>query len=390
MPTPRILIVAGSDSGGGAGIQADIKTATMLGAHAMTAITAITAQNTVGVSAVHAVPPAMVIAQIDAVAEDIGVDAIKIGMIGEAATAHALADRLERMRDVAIVLDPVMVATSGARLADEGTVAALDRLIGLSTLVTPNAPELSVLVGDEVASAYALERAARKLARRHGGAVLAKGGHVPGGTITDILVERGGGTSRFADSRIESRSTHGTGCTLATAIACGLGEGRAMPQAVARARGFVRLAIEGAPGLGGGHGPMGHGTVRLDVPGPVPVQNQLTLPAADVGAAADFYAALGLRRIAEATGRYVRFEAGLGTTVSVEASHEIEGQPLIFLECDDIDAVAARLRERGVEIEMPEDRRWGWREARLTDPAGNRLCLYQAGTMRRHPPWRLR
>jgi hydroxymethylpyrimidine kinase/phosphomethylpyrimidine kinase len=166
--TPRILVIAGSDSGGGAGIQADIKTITMLGGHAMTAITAITAQNTLGVSAVHAVPTEMVIAQIDAVLSDIGADAVKIGMIGSAATAEAVATRIEEI-DVPIVFDPVMVATSGSVLADEETITAFQRLMRLSTLVTPNAPELRALTGGDG------EDAARQLAERTGTAVLAKG-----------------------------------------------------------------------------------------------------------------------------------------------------------------------------------------------------------------------
>ncbi|NJC34090.1 hydroxymethylpyrimidine/phosphomethylpyrimidine kinase [Sphingomonas jejuensis] len=391
MSVPRILVIAGSDSGGGAGIQADIKTVTMLGGHAMTAITAITAQNTLGVTDVHSVPTASVVAQIDAVVADIGVDAVKIGMIGSADIVDAVIDRLAPIPGVPVVLDPVMVATSGARLADDRTVAALERLMAVSSVVTPNAPELSVLTGDDVSSGYSLERAARKLSRRHGTGVLAKGGHVPGGTVTDILVEAGGATSRFADPRIDSPHTHGTGCTLATAVAVALGEGRVLADAVARARQFVRVAILEAPGLGAGHGPMGHGRVRLDLPGDTPVQNQVTLPVTALAEATAFYELLGLRRIVHSPDRYARFEAGSGTTLSLEAAHEIGGQALTYLECDNLDAAVARLAAAGVSIESgPADRRWGWREARLRDPAGNAICLYAAGPARRFPPWRER
>jgi hydroxymethylpyrimidine/phosphomethylpyrimidine kinase len=258
---PRILVIAGSDSGGGAGIQADIKTITMLGGHAMTAITAITAQNTLGVSGVHAVPVEMVLAQIDAVVSDIGVDAVKIGMIGSAAIMEAVAGRLEGMGDVPVVLDPVMAATSGAALADAETIAGFDRLLARATVVTPNAPELAALTGRRVEGEQAMVAAARMLAERHGCAVVAKGGHLSGSHVVDLLVEPAGVTARWQDDWIETRHTHGTGCTLASGIATGLAAGMPLADAVARARGFVRAALEAAPGLGGGHGPMGHGLV---------------------------------------------------------------------------------------------------------------------------------
>ncbi|WP_157216262.1 bifunctional hydroxymethylpyrimidine kinase/phosphomethylpyrimidine kinase [Flavisphingomonas formosensis] len=261
MRTPRILIVAGSDSGGGAGIQADIKTVSTLGGHAMTAITAITAQNTLGVTAVHPVPTAMVIAQMDAVIDDIGVDAVKIGMIGSAATSEALADRLERLRDVPIVLDPVMVATSGATLADGAIIAAFARLMDIATVATPNAPELAALTGLAVGGPAEAVAAARLLVDRHGCSVLAKGGHFEG-ALVDSLVDFQGKLFDWTDERIESRSTHGTGCTLASGIAVGLAEGLLMDEAVGRARAFVRAAMMAAPGLGAGHGPMGQGLVR--------------------------------------------------------------------------------------------------------------------------------
>jgi hydroxymethylpyrimidine/phosphomethylpyrimidine kinase len=242
--TARILIIAGSDSGGGAGIQADIKTVTMLGGHAMTAITAITAQNTAGVQAVYAVPADMVLAQIDSVVEDIGVDAVKIGMIGSAVTAVAVAERLARLAGVPIVFDPVMVATSGGVLADPATIAAFEALMGLATLVTPNLPELDALGGEEAVLA-------------HGCALLVKGGHGEGATLTDRLIEADGEIASWTDSRIDTTSTHGTGCTLASAIATGLGQGMSLSASIARARTYVRAALTAAPGLGKGHGPIG-------------------------------------------------------------------------------------------------------------------------------------
>jgi hydroxymethylpyrimidine/phosphomethylpyrimidine kinase len=254
---PRVLVIAGSDSGGGAGIQADIKTITMLGGHAMTAITAITAQNTLGVTDVMAVPAAMVLAQIDAVASDLGIDAIKIGMIGSAATAGAVADRLERLAGIPIVFDPVMIASSGATLADPATIAAFARLLALCTVATPNLPELAMLTGMAVDPA-SVGQAAAMLARRHGCAVLAKGGHATSGTITDLLVD-GDTEQSWSAGRIDTRHSHGTGCTLASAIATGLAAGLSLTDAIVRARAYVRAALTTAPRLGAGHGPMGHG-----------------------------------------------------------------------------------------------------------------------------------
>jgi hydroxymethylpyrimidine/phosphomethylpyrimidine kinase len=259
----RILIVAGSDSGGGAGIQADIKTATMLGGFAMTAITAVTVQNTVGVTGIVNLPPDVVVAQMDAVIGDIGVDAIKIGMIGSAATAQAVADRLATLRHVPIVFDPVMVATSGSILADAPTVAAFRRLMELATVTTPNIPELEALSGATVSGAEAAGRAARRLMVAHGCAILAKGGHL--GTVdsvVDILVPTRGDAVSWKQNRIETRHTHGTGCTLATGIACGLGQGLPLADAITRARAYVRAALMAAPGFGAGDGPIGHGLGR--------------------------------------------------------------------------------------------------------------------------------
>lgn len=259
MTIPRILVIAGSDSGGGAGVQADIKTITMLGGHAMTAITAITAQNTLGVAAIHLVPPEMVLAQIDAVVADIGVDAVKIGMIGSAATAEAVAERLEALNDVPVVFDPVMASTSGSALADTATIAAFARLMRLSTVATPNVPELAALSALTVQGEQAMIQAGRSLAELHGCAVLAKGGHLSGSVVVDILVETAGVVERWQDEWLDTRHSHGTGCTLASAIATGLGAGLPLVDAVTRARAYVRAALLAAPGFGAGHGPMGHG-----------------------------------------------------------------------------------------------------------------------------------
>jgi hydroxymethylpyrimidine/phosphomethylpyrimidine kinase len=255
---PRILVIAGSDSGGGAGIQADIKTITMLGGHAMTAITAITAQNTVAVTAVHPVPVEMVLAQIDAVISDIGVDAIKIGMIGSARILDAVAERLEGLRRVPVVLDPVMTATSGGALADRETVGGLARLLDLATVVTPNAPELEALTGRKVQGEAAMIAAARMLAELHGCAVLAKGGHLSGSHVVDVLVEAVGVVERWQDAWIKTRHNHGTGCTLASGIAAGIGGGLSLVEAASWARSYLRAALEAGPGLGAGHGPIGH------------------------------------------------------------------------------------------------------------------------------------
>jgi hydroxymethylpyrimidine/phosphomethylpyrimidine kinase len=252
MTTPRILIIAGSDSGGGAGIQADIKTVTMLGGHAMTSVTAITAQNTLGVTAVHPIPAEMVLAQIDACVSDIGVDAVKIGMIGSAETAHAVAGRLEGL-DVPIVFDPVMVATSGSVLADTATIAAFERLMRIASVVTPNVPELEALGGEAAVLA-------------HGCHLLAKGGHAEGPSVIDRLLSPSGPLHRLEGKRFETSDTHGTGCTLASALATGLGAGLPIREAFERAVRFVRIAILSAPGLGQGNGPLGHhlGVVPFD------------------------------------------------------------------------------------------------------------------------------
>ena len=354
--TARVLIIAGSDSGGGAGIQADIKAVTMLGGHAMTAITAITAQNTLGVQGVHAIPAEMVLAQIDSVASDIGVDAMKIGMIGSAETAAAVAGRVTRPR----------------------------------------------------------------LARGAGG--FGPGVDAENETVIDRLFETGEGeVARWEAPRIDTPHTHGTGCTLASAIATGLAQGMPLEPAIARARDFVRLSLLDAPGLGSGHGPMGQQAVRNDGLFTGPALNQITLPANDYSASVAFYKQLGLTQIIDSPDNgYARFEAANGVTLSIHtfpsrlreglgegmssaiissetsppptppASGRGERGTTVYLESGALDAWVAYLARRGVSFEqMPKDEEWGWREARLTDPAGNRLCLYQAGEYRRYPPWRI-
>lgn len=241
---PRILAIAGSDSSGGAGVQADIKTITMLGGYAMTAITAVTAQNTRGVRAVEALKPDFVAAQIDACLEDIGVDAVKIGMLGSADIAEVVADRLEDL-PCPIVFDPVMVATSGSVLADAATIEVFEWLMELATLTTPNVPELEALGGPA-------EMAAR------GVAYLAKGGDADGPMVEDRLVRPGIDDTVWSEARIVTKHTHGTGCTLSSAIATHLAMGLPLEEAVAEARQFVREALKHAPGFGFGNGPLGH------------------------------------------------------------------------------------------------------------------------------------
>jgi hydroxymethylpyrimidine/phosphomethylpyrimidine kinase len=384
---PRILIIAGSDSGGGAGIQADIKTVTMLGGHAMTAITAITAQNTLGVQAVHAIPTDIVIAQIDSIASDIGIDAIKIGMIGSADTLDAVADRIEALDLAAIplVFDPVMVATSGAALADEDTIAAFARLMRRATVTTPNLPELAALGGVETVLGT-------------GSALLEKGGHAnddEGALLIDRLNPNDPGQPpviEWAAPRIATSETHGTGCTLASAIAVGLAQAMPLSAAVARARDFVRLSLLNAPGLGQGHGPMGQGGVRNEALLGGPVLNQVTVPARDYAASHAFYRLLGLTLIVDSPDNgYARFEAANGVTFSIHVADEhVEPGATIYLELAALDVWHAWLLRQGVRFEAPpRDQDWGWREAHLLDPAGNRLCLYQAGEYRRFPPWRV-
>jgi hydroxymethylpyrimidine/phosphomethylpyrimidine kinase len=259
----RVLIVAGSDSGGGAGIQADIKAVTAMDGFAATAITALTAQNTLGVHGVVPVDPAFIAQQIEVVLSDIGADAIKTGMLHSADVIGTVVRCLdERAAGVPVVVDPVMVAKGGHRLLlNEAETALRDRLLPRAALLTPNLPEAEVLVGFPVRDEADMKRAADKLMALGAKAVLMKGGHLEGDRLVDLLV-RPSGVDRFEDTRIPSRSTHGTGCTLASAIAAGLAQKMSLHDAVARARLYVRQAIATAPGFGAGHGPLNH-AVRL-------------------------------------------------------------------------------------------------------------------------------
>ena len=255
----RVLIVAGSDSGGGAGIQADIKAVTAMGGFAATAITALTAQNTMGVHGVVPVDPAFIAQQIEVVLTDIGADAVKTGMLHSAEVIVAVVAAAKKLaRGVPLVVDPVMVAKGGHRLLEGAAEAALrEQLLPMAALLTPNLPEAEALAGFPVRVEADMRRAADRLLALGAKAVLMKGGHLEGDRVIDLLVQDGR-VDRFEDARIPSRSTHGTGCTLASAIAAGLAQTMNLVDAVARARSYVRKAIETAPGYGQGHGPLNH------------------------------------------------------------------------------------------------------------------------------------
>ena len=258
----RVLSIAGSDSGGGAGIQADLKTMAALGCYGMTAITAITAQNTLGVRAIQALPPELLAQQIDAVVEDIGVDAVKIGMLHDVGVVRVVADAIRRHRFAHVVLDPVMVATSGDKLITESTVDRLvDELFPLATLITPNLDEAAWLLRLQAIDIDALEGTANLLQVLGAPAVLLKGGHLPGPQLTDLLLLPGGRIERWEAPRIPTRNTHGTGCSLSSAIACQLALGAPLVEAVAQGRDFVRGALLAGADmqLGHGHGPLNHG-----------------------------------------------------------------------------------------------------------------------------------
>ena len=386
----RILIIAGSDSGGGAGIQADIKTVTMLGGHPMTAVTAITAQNTLGVSAIHPVPAEVILAQIEAVIGDIGVDAVKIGMIGSAFAAEQVAGRLQRLRaeqpELPIVFDPVMVATSGSSLADDATIAAFGRLMDVATIATPNLPELKRLTSEDDPVSAALH-----LVGAHGCAVLIKGGHEEGEALADALIETDNMTS-WQGQRIDTTSTHGTGCTLASAIALFLAQGSSLADAVARAREFVRVALFAAPGLGQGAGPIGQQNVRLDSGGSLRL-NQVTVTGTNYERSVDFYRRLGLNQIVDSpdTG-YARYETsgGVPFSVQIDPDEKIIATTAVYFECDDLDERVEQLARSGIAFEHgPRNQPWMWREARLRDPDGNIIFFYKAGENRRFPPWRI-
>jgi hydroxymethylpyrimidine/phosphomethylpyrimidine kinase len=257
-----VLSIAGSDSGGGAGIQADLKTIAALGCYGMTAITALTAQNTQGVRAIHSVPLSMLADQIDAVLEDIGVDAVKIGMLHSADTVRTVAAAIDRHRLPRIVLDPVMIATSGAVLIDREAVSVLVRyLFPKAALITPNLDEASLLVGRTLDSEAAMEAAALQLLGMGANAVLLKGGHLAGETVSDVLVARDEPALWMRAPRIATPNTHGTGCTLSSAIASQLALGSSLTQAVERARGYVRAALQAGAEVrtGAGSGPLNHG-----------------------------------------------------------------------------------------------------------------------------------
>jgi hydroxymethylpyrimidine/phosphomethylpyrimidine kinase len=254
---PRILIIAGSDSGGGAGIQGDIKTVAHLGGYAATAITALTAQNTLGVFGVHPVPPAFVADQIRVVLEDIGADAIKTGMLHSASIIDAVVESLSDAT-CPIVVDPVMVAKGGAALLEDDALTALiTRLIPLATLLTPNLPEASLLIGKPISSVADMMRAGEALLALGAQNVLLKGGHLTGSQVTDLLITQNG-CEAFSSPRIVTRHTHGTGCTLASALATCLGWGIPLEHAVTASRNYVREAIAHAPAFGAGNGPLMH------------------------------------------------------------------------------------------------------------------------------------
>ncbi|PTT39809.1 bifunctional hydroxymethylpyrimidine kinase/phosphomethylpyrimidine kinase [Acidovorax sp. HMWF018] len=263
----RVLSIAGSDSGGGAGIQADLKTFSALGCYGMTAITAITAQNTCGVTGIHGIPPEMLKAQIDAVVQDIGVDAVKIGMLHSPDVVHVVAEAIRTYQLPHVVLDPVMVATSGDRLIAQETVAVLvQELFPLAEVVTPNLDEAGWLLGRSIEGVEALELAAQDLLRLGARAALLKGGHLPGDWVVDVLAVQGrehaqGQGHRLQSQRIATHNGHGTGCTLSSAIAAQLALGQPLQQAVEQARAYILGAIAAGADVttGHGHGPLNHG-----------------------------------------------------------------------------------------------------------------------------------
>ncbi len=255
----RVLIIAGSDSGGGAGVQADLKTITALGAYASTAITAVTVQNTVGVSDVHPVPPKTIAGQIEAVLSDIGADVIKTGMLASSDVAQSVADGLDQLApNTPRVVDPVMVAKGGHKLITDEAVAVLKaRLVSGAAVITPNLPEAEVLTGLEIKTIDHMENAVDAMRALGADAVVLKGGHAESEDVTDLLITKENVKS-FTSPRLDTTSTHGTGCTLASAIATGLAQELSVEAAVERARAYVFEAIKTAPGFGQGHGPLNH------------------------------------------------------------------------------------------------------------------------------------
>lgn len=274
----RVLTIAGSDSGGGAGIQADLKTFAALGCYGTSAITALTAQNTVGVQGIHAVPAEFLKAQIQSVLEDIGVDAVKIGMLHAPGIVEVVAWAIDHYKLTNVVLDPVMVATSGDRLIASETVQVLvHELFPRVSVITPNLDEAALLLGRDIPNAEALDTAAQDLLAMGARAVLLKGGHLAGDDVVDLLVDASGPLQRLASRRIASRNVHGTGCTLSSAIAAHLALGYGLGEAVSLARAFILGAIaQGADvTTGQGHGPLNHGFA------PVPL-HRITKPPSTV------------------------------------------------------------------------------------------------------------
>ncbi|MDP6429937.1 MAG: bifunctional hydroxymethylpyrimidine kinase/phosphomethylpyrimidine kinase [Rhodospirillales bacterium] len=262
----RVLIVAGSDSGGGAGIQADIKAVTALGGFAMTAITALTAQNTEGVFAIHDVPADFLARQMQVVLTDIGADCVKIGMLHRPDIVEAVCDTLaELAAGVPVVVDPVMVAKGGASLlADDAMNALKEQMVPRAALLTPNLPEAEALTGRAAPGVEDAEDLAKSLLDLGPEAVLLKGGHREGAEVMDLLLQASGAAKKFTSPRIDTVHTHGTGCTLASAIACGIAQGLALEAAVSRARDYVIEAIRTAPGFGHGHGPLNHAHTMVE------------------------------------------------------------------------------------------------------------------------------
>lgn len=261
----RVLIVAGSDSGGGAGIQADIKAVTAMGGFAATAITALTAQNTLGVHGIHDVPPDFVEQQMRVVLEDIGADCIKIGMLHRPDIIETVCLVLDELApNVPVVVDPVMVAKGGAALlADDAMVALRNLMVPRAAVLTPNLPEAEALAGFEAPGEDDAPRLAAAVMELGAKNVLLKGGHREGPEVLDLLADDRGTMESFRSKRIETNDTHGTGCTLASAIAAGIAQDLTLRDSVERARGYVLEAIQTAPGFGGGHGPLNHAhTVR--------------------------------------------------------------------------------------------------------------------------------
>ncbi len=252
----RVLVVAGSDSGGGAGIEADIKTATALGAYAATAITALTVQNTQGIARVMAVPADFVAQAMAAVLRDIGADAVKTGMLVDAATVAAVADTLDQIApEVPLIVDPVMVSSSGTRLLSEDAIEVLKRrLIARAAAVTPNIPEAEILLGRRITDVAEAATALRALGPR---VVVITGGHGAGPTVRDVIADEAG-IAALEAPRVDTTSTHGTGCAFASAVAVGIAQGMEARAAVARAHRFVQQALRTAPSFGHGHGPLNH------------------------------------------------------------------------------------------------------------------------------------